>query len=278
MRILTWNLWWRFGSWDQRRKAILSVLREEKPDICGLQEVWQAGDENLARWLADELGMHWAWAPGEVFSYWRDRVGTAASVGLGVGNAVLSRWPIVESAVERLPVADGPEEVRVALHALIETDAGRLPFFTTHLHAAQSGSAVRCAQVRALARFVAERGLGAGTFPPVVTGDFNAEPESDEMRLFGGTLTSPAVPGLVLLDAWRAADPGAPWASWDPVTNPLVGGPGVVRTRIDYIHVGVPTTHGGPGRVTSARLAGSGPVGGVWPSDHAAVVADLTGP
>jgi len=25
MRVLTWNLWWRFGPWEERRKAILTV-------------------------------------------------------------------------------------------------------------------------------------------------------------------------------------------------------------------------------------------------------------
>ncbi|WP_049578053.1 endonuclease/exonuclease/phosphatase family protein [Streptomyces sp. SBT349] len=268
---MTWNLWWRYGPWERRRTAILATLRRERPDICGLQEVWEAGGENLAGWLAGELGMHWAWAPGEPFPHWRSRLGEDLP---GVGNAVLSRWPIAESAVERLPVAGGPEEVRTALFALVEAERGRVPFFTTHLHSAQGGSSVRCAQVRALARFVAER-RGAGTLPPVTTGDFNAEPDSDELRLFGGSLTAPAVPGQVLLDAWRVADPGGPWATWDPA-NPHIEGPAGFKARIDYIHVGLP----GPdrlGHLVSARRAGDAPEDGTWPSDHTAVLAELKG-
>lgn len=276
MRILTWNLWWRFGKWEQRRTAIRAVLREERPDVCGLQEVWEAGGENLAGWLAAELGMHWAWAPGELFPHWRERLGEALDPGrleVGVGNAVLSRWPIAETSAERLPVAGGPPEVRTALYALIDAPGTRVPFFTTHLHSAQGGSAVRCEQVTALARFVAAR-RGPGPFPPVVTGDFNGEPDSDELRLFGGLLTAPAVPGQVMLDAWRFATPGEPSATFDAGANPYLTGLAWYGARIDYIHTGRPGP-GGEGRVRRVRRAGAGPVGGVWGSDHTAVLADL---
>lgn len=40
MRVATWNLWWRFGPWEQRRNAVLAVLRDAEPDVIGLQEVW----------------------------------------------------------------------------------------------------------------------------------------------------------------------------------------------------------------------------------------------
>lgn len=59
MRVLTWNLWWRFGPWERRMTAIRAVLREPRPDVIGLQEVWAVGGENLAGLLAEELGMHW---------------------------------------------------------------------------------------------------------------------------------------------------------------------------------------------------------------------------
>jgi endonuclease/exonuclease/phosphatase family metal-dependent hydrolase len=85
---------------------------------------------------------------------------------------------------------------------------------------------VRCEQARAVAEFVAAHsgstygatGEGAGhgsgrgrrsgrgpAHPPVLTGDFNAVPDSDEMRLLGGMRTAPAEPGQVLLDAWEYA-------------------------------------------------------------------------
>ncbi|KAK1179332.1 endonuclease/exonuclease/phosphatase family protein [Streptomyces sp. NBS 14/10] len=271
MRVMTWNVWWRFGPWERRREAILAVLRSVRPDVLGLQEVWADGDENLAGWLAQRLGMHWTWAASDSPQKWQRRIGDPT---VDFGNAVLSRWPIAERDVARLPAAGGPDDGRLALYALVDAPGHPAPFFTTHLNADPHESAVRCAQVTALARFIAER-RGAGPFPPVVTGDYNAWPDSDEMRLLGGYRTAPAVPGQVLLDVWEYADPAAPWATWD-AANPYVARTFEPSARIDYIHVGPPGPDG-LGHVRSVRRAGDGPVEevGVWPSDHAAVVAEL---
>ena len=48
VRILTWNLWWRFGAWRERRNAIVAELTRVVPDICGLQEAWDDWEENQA--------------------------------------------------------------------------------------------------------------------------------------------------------------------------------------------------------------------------------------
>ena len=270
MRVVTWNLWWRFGPWEERQKAILAVLRELRPDVVGLQEVWSAdgsGGENLAEWLAGELGLHWAWAASPASERWQRRIGDP---GVEVGNAVLSRWPVIDQAVLRLPAPEDLDDGRLAFHARLAGPSYDIPFFTTHLTSAPTASAIRCQQVTALAEFVAAHRSGTD-FPPVVTGDFNAWPDSDEVRLFGGYKTAPAAPDQLFLDAWEYADPAAPSATWDPA-NPYVRVDPPVR--IDYIHVGPPGVRG-LGHVLGVRRAGDGPVDGVWPSDHAAVVADL---
>ncbi|MET7453799.1 endonuclease/exonuclease/phosphatase family protein [Streptomyces sp. NPDC005574] len=268
MRIVSWNLWWRFGPWAERQKAILAVLRELEPDVVGLQEVWAAGGENLAGWLADELGLHRAWAPSHASERWQRRIGDPS---VEVGNAVLSRWPVIEQDVLRLPAPAELDDGRLALYARLAAPHHEVPFFTTHLTSAPSASAVRVQQVTALAEFVAAH-RGGTAFPPVVTGDFNAWPDSDEIRRFGGYRTAPAAPGQLFLDAWEYADPAAPSATWDPA-NPYVADHSPAA-RIDYVHVGPPGP-GGLGHVRAVRRAGAGAVDGVWPSDHAAVVADL---
>jgi endonuclease/exonuclease/phosphatase family metal-dependent hydrolase len=264
MRILSWNRWWRYGPWERRREAIAATLAEVKPDICGLQEVWATPGENLAAALASQLGMQWCWA--------------AAATGRGrgdeelsIGNAILSRWPIAAQAAADLPAGDLAEERRVAVHARVEAPGGALPVFTTHLIYGPGRSQLRLAQVRRLAEFVAEHAADCA-YPPVVTGDLNAEPGSDELRLLGGLLTPPAVPGLVLIDAWRYADPGDPGFTWDH-RNGYQAGSVIPDSRIDYVLTGLPRR--GLGKVRSAGLAGTAPVNDVWPSDHFAVVADV---
>ncbi|MEV0735347.1 endonuclease/exonuclease/phosphatase family protein [Streptomyces sp. NPDC050549] len=269
MRVVTWNLWWRYGPWEARQQAILAVLRELRPDVVGLQEVWDAEGTNLAAWLAGELGMHWTWGASHDPGFWQRRLGDPT---VGIGNAILSRWPVAERAVLPLPPGDG-DGGRLALYAALDAPHHRVPFFTVHLSSATDASAVRCQQVTALAEFVAAH-TGDGPFPPVVTGDFNAWPDSDEVRLFGGYKTAPPVPGQVLVDAWDFAEPGAPSATWD-LANPYVAGTFGPSVRIDYVFV-VPTGKGGLGHVRGVRRAGDGPVDGVWPTDHAAVVVDLS--
>jgi endonuclease/exonuclease/phosphatase family metal-dependent hydrolase len=271
MRVVTWNLWWRFGPWEARQKAILAVLRELRPDVVGLQEVWSADGENLAEWLAGELGLHWTWAASPAAERWQRRIGQP---GVEIGNAVLSRWPVVERGVLRLPAPADLDDGRLALYARLAAPAHQVPFFTAHLTSPLHASAVRRQQVTAIAEFVAAHRTGTD-FPPVVTGDFNAPPDSDEIRLFSGTRTAPAVAGQAFFDAWDYAAPGAPSTTWDH-TNPYVH-PGLgPSTRIDYVHVGAPAGPDGIGTVLHVRRAGDGPVDGVWPSDHAAVVADLS--
>lgn len=272
MRVVTWNVWWRFGDWEARRGAILEVLRELGPDVVGLQEVWDGRGENLAGWLAERLGMHWTYAASRAPQKWQRRIGDPV---VGVGNAVLSRWPVVRREVVELPPPRGEDDGRLALHARIDAPGHEVPFFTAHLSSALDASATRCRQVAALAEFVAAH-RGGTDFPPVVTGDFNAWPDSDEVRRFGGYKTAPAAPGQVFLDAWEYADPAQPSATWD-AANPYVAAGFEPTMRADYIHVGPPGPQG-LGAVTAVRRAGDGPVAGVWPSDHAAVLADLRVP
>ena len=262
MRVLTWNLWGRNGDWRRRFDAIASVIADTAADVCGLQEVWDTPDGNLATQLADRLGLR---------SHWVGVHPPRSEDGLSIGNAVLSRWPMTAVAELELPTAGVPER-RGAIGAHIEAPAGSLPFVTTHLTYRPGGSAIRLEQVRALAGFVAGQAAGCA-YPPVVTGDLNAEPASDELRLLGGLLTAPAEPGLVLLDAWRYAAPGDPGFTWDR-RNVYQSHSPIPDSRIDYVLVGLARQD--RGRVEAVRLAGDAPIDGMLPSDHYAVVADLS--
>lgn len=266
VRVVTWNVWWRFAAWRQRRDAIADVLEKAAGDIVCLQEVWDDGENNLAGWLARHLGMHWTSTESPASHLWQDRIGDRTST---IGNAILSRWPIGECDALHLPVGDARPEGRTALYARIDATVP-IPVFTTQLNSHPAQSAVRVEQVLSLAHFVVKhRGSG---FPPIVTGDLNAEPDSDEVRLLCGHKTAPAHSDLVLVDAWRYADPDDLGWTWDRA-NPHVLSTHEPSCRIDYILVGLPSKEGGA--VRFATRTGHLSAQDVWPSDHAAVIADL---
>jgi len=273
VRVLTWNVWWRFGDWRARRTAIEAVLARESPDVICLQEVWKDGREHLAEQLARPLGFHVAEAPSPRSERWQRRLGEP---GVAYGLAVLSRWPIVGREVLHLPPVDEPDEGRLALRVLLDAGAVRMCVTTTQLNSAPHHSAIRVAQVRALAEFVAA-GAANATYPAVLTGDFNAVPDADEIRLLEGFRTAPHVPGQVLVDAWRYAPPGDPGLTWDAHRNPDVRETLEPSGRIDFVFV-APPSGDGAGHVRRVGLVGDAPEDGIWPSDHFGVVVDLVDP
>jgi endonuclease/exonuclease/phosphatase family metal-dependent hydrolase len=261
--VLTWNLWWRFGPWAARQPAIAATLARLAPDVVCLQEVWAAPDGGRqAEQLAAALGgYHVAEAVGVGFEF----------ADQSLGNAVLSRWPIRAVEQRRLPAPAGLDELRVMLRADIDGPRGPLEVFTTHLNFRLDQSDVRQTQVRALCEFIAET-ADARTFPPVLCGDFNAEPGADEIRMLTGLAAVP-VPKLVFLDAWQAAGDGGPGHTWRNA-NPFAAVDCEPDRRIDYVLVGYPRDHG-CGQIVTARREGLEPVDGVHPSDHCAVYAEL---
>lgn len=268
MRVASWNLWGCLGDWTKRRAAIEAVLAELDADILGLQEVWGTARDSFAGRLARRLGMHHCWCPSPVVPRWRRARPNAPPM---VGNAVLSRWPIRERAHLDLPRAGQADEGRRALYCGVGAPGATIPVFTTQLNSRPDHSAVRYEQVLALAGFVAAHCSDA--FPAVVTGDLNAEEDSDEIRRLCGHKTAPAAPGLVLVDAWRYADPRTRGYTWD-TRNPHAESVFAPDARIDYVLVGLPRPSGA-GRVLAAWRFGARPVDAVWPSDHAGVAAAL---
>jgi endonuclease/exonuclease/phosphatase family metal-dependent hydrolase len=269
VRIATWNIWARYGPWEERAPVIESTLREIDADIVGLQEVWDDGSHNQARELATALGYEAAvWAPNLTFPN-----------GVQAGNAVISRWPIARHEMRLLPrEADGARddegEERLAVFAEIDGPRGPIQVFCAHLSWRDDHSAVRQVQVRALCEFVRE--CRPRSFPAVVVGDFNSEPTSDEIRMLTGLAAVP-VPGVVFRDTWRVVHGDSrEGATGHTVTNenPFDRANLFLDQRIDYILAGVPKL-GGVGHALDVRVFGNAPVAGMFGSDHYGVRADL---
>ena len=121
LHIVTWNVWWRYGPWQERQNAILQVLLLAEPDVCCLQEVWSDSGNNLAQFIANELGLHCAFFPTTDPSFYQRKLGCA---DIGVGNAILSRWPFARLESEALIPGDHEDEGRLIGFAEIATPNG----------------------------------------------------------------------------------------------------------------------------------------------------------
>lgn len=255
MRILTWNLWWKFGPWEQRQIAIEEVLRLQEADIVFLQEVRLA--DGQAERLAEVLGLS-----ATVSTGFRD-----------MGNAILSRWPISEHGSVSLPNQLGEPAYRRALHAMVATPWGPWPVICTHLNHRFDESATRMKQVDAIADLAATMRANA-ELPVLVGGDFNAVPDSDEIRRLTGRSTVKQQ-NLVFADMWelQGAGPGHTWSG----LNPYLADANWPNRRIDYLFVTWPRPKPA-GHPRQVWLAGTGPIDGVQASDHFAVVADVDVP
>ena len=261
---MTWNLWWRFGPWEQRQPAIDAVVAEQRPDVLLLQEVWSVSDESVAHRLAELLGGHAALTA--------DR---RSSTGVGFHNAIVSRWPLRDVDERVLPKLDGTPSHRRILVGDVATPWGAWPFASTHLDYQFDQSATRQAQVAAVLDTVVERrGVPERDLPVVIGGDFNAIPDSDEIRMVTGR-SAPPRPGVLLSDCWEHVGDG-PGLTWRR-DNPHQVDTAWPQRRLDYVFVSWPRPKP-VGNPVAAWLAGVEPVDDVVPSDHAAVVVELRTP
>lgn len=259
MRVATWNIWWRHGDWRSRQGPILETLRELDADIVALQEVCLR-DPDQVSWLVGAFPDHHVVAsPG------------GADDRFTVVNAIVSRWPIVDSDATFLDVGELPPH-RTALRARVDAPVGPVEVWTTHLSHGFDQSALRQRQLAQVSAEIASRRTDPATgFPPLLLGDLNAVPDSDEIRRLTGRSEAYA-PRFVMTDVWSQAGDG-PGVTYSEA-NPYVDDSAWPERRLDYVFVGWPRPR--PlGNPVSAWLFGREPVDGVVGSDHWGVAADL---
>jgi len=257
MRVLTLNLWGAHEPLARRLDAAAAGIAALAPDVVLLQEVRAGAEiENTALGLARRAGGDWHTAY-ECSTPVRDGE---------EGLAILARAPLAGTHAIELPEAR-PDERRILLSARL----GEVWLHTTHLHYRLGDGLAREAQV--VAASAAARACGAGVH--IFGGDFNAPPDADEIRFLAGRTTL-AGQRAVWQDAFARVHPderGVTWARRNPMTDELAF---LERDRrIDYIFVS-PETRDGRARVLDCRVVLDEPVDGTWPSDHFAVVADVT--
>ena len=275
LRVATLNVWNRSGPWAARLGLIRDGLARLDADVVGLQEVMRLVRPGTIEPLSPEHDQARELADG--FDYEISYAGAADyGNGLVMGNAVLSRFPILESRAFPLP-DEGTGEHRVLLYALLGAPWGRLPVFVTHLNWRFDHGFVRLTQVAFIAERIAEVApIQAGLLPPVLMGDFNAAPDADEIRYLCG-LHVLGGKSVHFADAWVYGAGAGSGATYDP-KNDYARKNREPPRRIDYVFTRGPDAEL-RGEPMHARLAFHEPVatpeGTLWPSDHYGVLADI---
>lgn len=152
-------------------EAIAKVINAEKPDFVALQEVdvnteRSGKGKNQAQQLAELTGMKF------YFSKAIDHQGG------DYGVAVLTRFPIADSAKHALPIRpDMQEENRTIAAVTVKLpDNRKLIFASTHLGLKEPN---RLLQAETILKH-----FGATELPMILAGDFNATPESPVIAYF----------------------------------------------------------------------------------------------
>lgn len=175
--------------WETRKPLAVRMLREQQPDVIGLQELVKAQADYLARELPE-----YAW-----FGRGRNADGGGEHMGVFYRK---DRLKVVESGDFWLSdTPDVPGSItwnhlypRMVTWALFEqrSDGKRFYLFNTHLPYREQDEAARVKGAQAIARRLAT--LPAGV-PVVLTGDFNTAPDTEVHAVLAQTLQ----------DAWTTA-------------------------------------------------------------------------
>lgn len=151
--------------------AIVRVIEAQDPDLLALQEVdvntGRSGPFNQAEEIAKALDMHFFFGKGIDYD------------GGEYGVAVLSKWPLSNEQVVRLPTQAGTGgEPRTLTTAMVTTPGGtQIRFGSTHLDA-QGEDTNRLLQIEKIVEIGQQE-----TSPFIIAGDFNAVPGSEVMNI-----------------------------------------------------------------------------------------------
>ena len=279
LRIITLNLWGTEAPLERRLALAVNQLRALAPDVVCLQEVQPiAGGPTTADELAGRLGMHAHYAKA---CEWEAGAWGEGSEAGQQGLAIVTREPLLETRVLVLP-DPRPGDIRILQSGLVQTSGGPVWVHTTHLHYRLDDGASRERQVCAIDDAI-RGGRTNDSAPQILCGDFNATPDSDEIRFLRG-LTTLEGRRTHFQDAWlrlhREPDPGEgptegiTWSSENKHTRPLRSLD--LDRRIDYVFV-TSRKKDGRGTVQDCRVVMTDRDGGdeICASDHYGVLADV---
>ena len=188
IKVMTFNL--RFqtvtdgkNSFEHRKERIMRMLRTEAPDVIGFQEV----TDSMLAWLKENLSDYYVLGHGRNSRYKGEAIPIAYRKDCFDLHAFREEWLSIfpnkpESLMDGLDQSVCPRTFCCA--ELIHTDSDT-PFAFYNVHTDHKGELARVAECTLLLRDV-----GASPYRFVLTGDFNAYPNSAEIRLIQATSTT----------------------------------------------------------------------------------------
>lgn len=278
LRVVTLNMGSLFEpDWVNRRHEIVAWLRELDADVVCLQEVWETDtEENTAKWIVDQFDDgHWHWAFGgpEVTVFTRPDP-------IRFGSAILSRWPLEWTALDVLPIDQRPEApdfYRLPMELFSARTAG-VDFYSTHLSAAPAQAYHRIQQVLFIDETIRSRRRQADDVGPILCGDFNAEPGSDEIRYLMSLATIEGR-STYFQEAWHVTAQEGLGLTADPRINKTAAYLNVPPKRIDYVFASDAFFRpNGAGLITHVERCFHEPRTGVFASDHFGLMAEIGWP
>ena len=274
LKLVTLNFWGKEPPLERRIALAVRQLRALAPDVVCLQEVHPLEDDahTTAHRIAEPLGMHAEYAEA---CAWEEETWGAGTPAGSQGLAILTRTPLLDVRVLELP-QPRPGDVRILLSGQIATSSEPVWVHTTHLHYRLDDGLAREEQVLAIDRELRGLGRDKDSSPQILCGDFNATPDSDELRFMRG-LTTLDGRRTHFQDAWLRIHPDDPpsgitWSSENEHTRPLRSLD--IDRRIDYVLV---TSRKKDGRATvhDCRVVLSERDDGICASDHYGVYAEI---
>ncbi|MBL8604954.1 MAG: endonuclease/exonuclease/phosphatase family protein [Myxococcales bacterium] len=258
LTVATLNLWNISDPWPARRALIDAALTRHDVDVLFVQECLRFEGFDQAAELAAPRGFELAF-------------GAHGESPYPFGNAVLSRWPVTLAEVSPLPRV-GTDENRSVTVAHVATPWGRLPCAVTHLNWRLDQGYVREAQVAHVVS-VLDAHCGEADLPALLAGDFNAEPDSDEMRYLRGLRTLNGR-STYFNDCWRTVNGALEGATFSR-RNPYAAVCREPDRRLDYVFVKGPNSRYEGYPIACELIFDTPDADGVWPSDHFGVLATI---
>jgi endonuclease/exonuclease/phosphatase family metal-dependent hydrolase len=269
MRLMTWNVFWRWGGdYRERAPGIADTLRVYRPDVLGLCETWAGGGRSQPAELAGSLStegvaMYSAFArtslPPEPVP-----VECPEQAGMQMGIGLVSRWPISAIEVHDLPHEQRGGPAPTALVSTLDHPRGPLYVIVTCLEWEPQYAADQHAQASAVAALANDARFD-GPLPVLVLGDLNGAADHAPI--------APLMEALVDTFAAGGGDPAAKTID-SAIPHAPVEAKHLIDRRID--HILARAGHGGQAITgTGAFIAGDRPIAGYYPSDHYAVGVDL---